>query len=99
MQKRALKDKELHSIPQKLGRLLKTDALNPRFVLFGTSNLFVTSKNETTNSPTNEFKVLHKGQPLFNGLLFITLKKHFKPCFFILKALKDILQHFEFMNW
>ena len=31
--------------------------------------------------------------------LFITLKKHFKPCFFILKALKDILQHFKFVNW
>ena len=25
--------------------------------------------------------------------LFTTLKKHFKACFFILKALKDILQH------
>ena len=32
--------------------------------------------------------------------LFITLKKHFKPCFFlILKALKDILQHFKLVNW
>ena len=26
-------------------------------------------------------------------------KKHLKPCFFILKALKDILQHFKFVNW
>ena len=26
-------------------------------------------------------------------------KKHFKTYFFILKALKDILQHFKFMNW
>ena len=26
-------------------------------------------------------------------------KKHFKPCFFILKALKDILQYFKFVNW
>ena len=32
-------------------------------------------------------------------LSFISLKKHFKPCFFILKALKDILQHFKFVNW
>ena len=30
-----------------------------------TSNLFVTSKNETTNSPIHEFKVLHKGQRAF----------------------------------
>ena len=39
-------------------------------------NLFVTSKNETTNSPIHEFKVLHKGQsllnPLFNGVLIIS---------------------------
>ena len=28
-------------------------------------NLFVTSKNETTNSPIYEFKVLHKGQRVF----------------------------------
>ena len=29
------------------------------------NNLFVTSKNETTNSPIHEFKVLHKGQRAF----------------------------------
>ena len=28
-------------------------------------NLFETSKNETTNSPIHEFKVLHKGQRAF----------------------------------
>ena len=28
-------------------------------------NLFVTSKNETTNSPIHEFKVLQKGQRAF----------------------------------
>ena len=55
-------------------------------------NLFVTSKNKTTNSPIHEFKVLHKGQsllkPLFNGVLFLIyyFKKHFNPCFFILKT-------------
>ena len=27
------------------------------------------------------------------------INKHFKPCFFILKALKDILQHFKFVTW
>ena len=31
--------------------------------------------------------------------LSITLKKHSKPCLFILKALKDILHHFKFVNW
>ena len=37
---------------------------------------------------------------LFNGVFFLIyyFKKHFKPCFFILKALKDILQHFKFVN-
>ena len=29
---------------------------------------------------------------------FFTLKTFFKPCPFILKALKDILQHFKFVN-
>ena len=29
---------------------------------FNFYNLFVTSKNETKNSPIHEFKVLHKGQ-------------------------------------
>ena len=32
------------------------------FEIFSWYNLFVTSKNETTNSPIHEFKVLHKGQ-------------------------------------
>ena len=27
------------------------------------------------------------------------MKKHFKSCFFILKAFKDILQHIKFVNW
>ena len=31
--------------------------------------------------------------------LSITFKKHFKPCFFILEALLDILQHLKFVNW
>ena len=67
-----------------------------------TNNLFVTSKkrnHEFTNSPIHEFKVLQKGKrakPLYIGVLFLIyyFKKHFKHCFFILKALKDILQHF-----
>ena len=63
-------------------------------------------KNETTNSPIYELKVLHKGKrallkPLFNDLLFLIyyFKNHFKPYFLILEALKDILQHFNFENW
>ena len=77
-----------------------------RFFSFASSfNLFVTSKNEITNSPIHEFKVLHKGQRAFYSLSIIVyyflsyFKKHFKPCFFILKALKDPLQHFKFVNW
>ena len=31
------------------------------------NNLFVTSKNGTTNSPIHEFKVLHKGQRAFKN--------------------------------
>ena len=39
--------------------------------------------------------------PLYNDVLSLIhyFKKHFKPCFFILKAFKDILQHFKFVNW
>ena len=42
-------------------------------------------------------------KPLFNGLSFLIyyfkIKKIFMYCFFILKALKDILQRFKFVNW
>ena len=56
----------------------------------------MSSKNETMNSPIQKSLL----KPLFNGVLCVIyyLKKHFKP-FFILKALKDILQHFKFVNW
>ena len=66
---------------------------------------FVTSKNKTTNSPITNLKccitVREPFKPLFNGELFLiyNFKKYFKPCFFILKALKDILQNCEFVNW
>ena len=38
---------------------------------------------------------------VLNRALFLIyyFKKHFKPCFFILKVFKDILQHFKFLNW
>ena len=44
----------------------------------------------------NEIKGL-----FFNGVLFLIyyIKKQVKPCFFILMALQDILQHFKFVNW
>ena len=38
-----------------------------------TNNLFVTSKNETTNSPIHEFKVLHKFDPIVTKLIIIDL--------------------------
>ena len=64
------------------------------------------SWHQKTNSLIHEFKVLYKGQrailkPLFNGVLFLIyyFKNHSKPCFLILKALKDILHHFKFVNW
>ena len=49
--------------------------------------------NQFTNSPIHQFKVLHKGQRAFQNPFSMVyyLKKHFKPCFFILKGLKDIL--------
>ena len=66
------------------------------------NNLFVTSKNETTNSPIHEFKVLHKAQRaflkcLFNGALCLifTLKKIKARLFHF----NDILQQFKFVNW
>ena len=65
-------------------------------------NLFATSKNETTNSriQSTAKKAASLLKLLYNGLLFIIhyFEKHFKPCFFILMAFKDILQHFKFVN-
>ena len=67
-----------------------------------TINLFVTSKkrnHEFTNLACCIKASLFK--PFFNGVLLLIyyFKKHFKHCFFISKALKDILQHFKFVNW
>ena len=64
-------------------------------------------KDETTNSPIRQFtnlkcckKAREPFKTLFNGLHIIYyFKRHFQLCFFILKALKDILQHFKFVNW
>ena len=68
-----------------------------------TCNLFMTSKNELSNS-RNKSPAKRPGsllKALFNGALFLIyyFKKHFQLCFSILKALKDILQHFKFVNW
>ena len=66
----------------------------------------MTSKNENTNSPIHEFKVQHKGQRVLKNRFQLCIisyfkcyfKKHVKVCFFILKALKDILHEFELVN-
>jgi len=47
-------------------------------------NLFVTSKNEATNSPIHEFKVLHKDQRVFQ-------KPFLMVYYFLFKTLKNIL--------
>jgi phosphatidylglycerophosphate synthase len=49
----------------------------------------------------NSSQVINVADKCHNGVLFLVyyFKKHFKACFFILKALKDILQHFKFVNW
>ena len=54
-------------------------------------NLFVTSKNDFSNSPILQFKNLKycikksllKPLLMVYEFLFITLKNHFKPCFFL----------------
>ena len=70
--------------------------------LLSVYNLFVTSKkrnHEFTNSKCcKRPESLLKPFLMVYYFLFITLKT-FKPCFFILKALNDILQHFRFLNW
>ena len=50
---------------------------------FRANNLFVTSKNVTTNSPIHEFKVLPESllKPLFYGVLFLALKSIFSGVF------------------
>ena len=52
----------------------------------------MTSKNETTNFQIHEFKVMHRSQrALLNPFIMLYLhiihhfKKHFKPCYFVLK--------------
>ena len=57
------------------------------------NNLCVASKKETINSPINRFKVCTVKMPasLSKHLVLYLIhyfKKHFKPCFFILKAFK-----------
>ena len=73
--------------------------------LSGIHNLFMTSKDETTNSLIHEFKVCCINANKANLFLMVYVlfliyyfKKHVKPCFFLLKTLKDILQHFKFVN-
>ena len=61
------------------------------------------NKKETTNSLIQSTAKISASllKPLCNDILFLIhyFKKHFRPCFFILKALKDLLKHFKFVNW
>ena len=77
-------------------KALSQNKIHNKYIIALLYNLFVTSKNETTNSPILEFKVLHESllKPLF--ISYLLLLKTFQACFFILKALKDI---FKFVNW
>ena len=59
----------------------------------------MTSKIETMNSLIHEFKLLHKAKGQRSLKSTYHLKKHLKSHFFILNALKDILQHYEFVDW
>ena len=61
--------------------LSHTSDFNGKKIVF---NLFVTSKNETTNSPILGFKVLHKGQRAFKNPFLI-------KCYFLFITLKNIL--------
>ena len=69
--------------------------------------MFVTSKKQNHEFTNSRITVLQKGQRVFlNPFLMVYyflyiyyFKKHFNPSFFILKALKDILQHFKLVNW
>ena len=56
-----------------------------------TFNLFVTSKNETTNLPIHEFKVLLKGQRAFY-IPFLTV---YYFLFIALKTFKALPFHFK----
>ena len=58
--------------------------------------MFVTSKNETTNLPIYEFKVLHKGQRAFqNPFLMVIISYLLIKKTYLSLALKDILEHFK----
>ena len=79
----------------------------PIVIKFCTIKWYMTcsSKNETMNSPIHQFTNLKCGikarEPFkiaFNSVLVLTLKKHFKPCFFILKTLCSTLNLFNFFE-
>ena len=64
-------------------------------IRFQISNLFMTSKNETTNSPIHEFKVLQ-------NVLKCFLKEKIRNNTTLKRVLKDSLafmQYFKFLNW
>ena len=60
-------------------------------------NVFVTSKNKTTNLPIHEYNVLHFFMVYY--FLLIILRDILSIAFSFLNALKYILQYFRFVNW
>ena len=64
--------------------------LNEVTIFLNTYNLFVTSKNEFSNSRilSAAYKPKSLLEPIFNGVLVLIyyFKKHFKPRFLILKT-------------
>ena len=69
------------------------------------TNLFMTLKTKPQIHQFTNLKCCKKAREpskiLFNGVLFLIyyFEKYSQPCFFSLKALKHILQHFKFVNW
>ena len=63
-----------------------------------TTNLFMTSKNETTNSPNHEFKVLNKGQ-ILNDVLFLIYYFKKLTLLFHFRGIKRHFAALQFVNW
>ena len=66
-------------------------------------DIYESVKVKTVCSPSNmqPYDLLTQFCPVsyFSQQGVQDLKIHFKSCFFNLKAVKDILQHFKFVNW
>ena len=93
---------QVHSVNQVIGVRVSIHS-NWCTTLFG--NLWhhilwrMPSKLHLSQRKMNGNKFKPKKSLFFILVLIYYFKKHFKRCFYILKTLKDILQHFKFMNW